>query len=88
MKLTSLGWVNQADISDSSKIRTHNHLVYKWTLNPGLENWSKRVNVFAYTLEHLGVCHIQDKHYKKWKKYKDCKSTSKSKDENLSKSKP
>ena len=41
----------------------------------------KRVYVSTYVLKNLGVCHVQGENYKKFKKHKGPKNTSKTKDE-------
>ena len=40
----------------------------------------KSVYVTTYVLKNLGIYHVQSENYKKLKKHKDCKSTSKTKD--------
>ena len=53
----------------------------KKSINQGSTIDLKRVYVSVYTLKKLAIHHVQGKNYKKLKKHKGCRSTSKTKDE-------
>ena len=54
---------------------------YFLSYETGSDNWSKKSVRLDVLAQNLGVRHVQGKNYKKLKKHKGYKSTSKTKDE-------